>query len=59
MLTRIMFYHMQGYNQFAEAIRSSFNLPADSELSITFSCDEPSTGAGLLSEPVNFQGASF
>lgn len=33
-----------GYRQFTEAIRRAFNLPDDSELNITFTCDEPSTG---------------
>lgn len=30
-----------GYKQFTEAIRKAFNLPDDSELNITFTCDEP------------------
>lgn len=30
-----------GYRQFTEAIRRAFNLPDDSELNITFTCDEP------------------
>jgi hypothetical protein len=33
-----------GYRQFTESIRRAFNLPDDSELNITFTCDEPSTG---------------
>lgn len=33
-----------GYRQFTEAIRRAFHLPDDSELNITFTCDEPSTG---------------
>ena len=33
-----------GYRQFTEAIRQAFHLPEDSELNITFTCDEPSTG---------------
>ena len=33
-----------GYKMFTEAIRNAFNLPEDSELNITFTCDEPSTG---------------
>lgn len=33
----------EGYRQFTEAIRRAFNLPDDSELNITFTCDEPST----------------
>ncbi|EIE27501.1 hypothetical protein COCSUDRAFT_45889 [Coccomyxa subellipsoidea C-169] len=32
-----------GYRQFTEAIRRAFTLPDDSELNITFTCDEPST----------------
>ena len=34
-----------GYRDFTQAIRRAFNLPEDSELNITFTCDEPSTGA--------------
>jgi len=30
-----------GYMQFTEAIRHAFQLPVDSELNITFTCDEP------------------
>lgn len=30
-----------GYQQFTAAIRRAFNLPEDSELNITFTCDEP------------------
>ena len=30
-----------GYLQFTEAIRHAFQLPMDSELNITFTCDEP------------------
>lgn len=37
---------LDGYKQFTEAIRRAFNLPEDSELNITFTCDEPSTGTG-------------
>jgi hypothetical protein len=33
-----------GYRQFTEAIRRAFTLPDDSELNITFTCDEPTTG---------------
>lgn len=33
-----------GYRQFTEAIRRAFHLPDDSELNITFTCDEPSSG---------------
>lgn len=33
-----------GYRAFTEAIRRAFSLPEDSELNITFTCDEPSTG---------------
>ena len=36
---------LDGYRQFTEAIRRAFALPDDSELNITFTCDEPSTGA--------------
>lgn len=31
----------QGYHQFTSAIRRAFGLPGDSELNITFTCDEP------------------
>jgi len=31
-----------GYKDFTHAIRRAFNLPEDSELNITFTCDEPS-----------------
>ncbi|KAL4422123.1 hypothetical protein ABPG77_003408 [Micractinium sp. CCAP 211/92] len=34
-----------GYRQFTEAIRRAFSLPDDSELNITFTCDEPTTAA--------------
>ncbi|PSC70781.1 zygote specific ZYS1 isoform B [Micractinium conductrix] len=37
-----------GYRQFTESIRRAFNLPDDSELNITFTCDEPSTDNGSL-----------
>lgn len=30
-----------GYSKFTESIRRAFNLPEDSELNITFTCDEP------------------
>lgn len=32
-----------GYKAFTEAIRRAFSLPQDSELNITFTCDEPTT----------------
>ncbi|CAG9462571.1 unnamed protein product [Pedinophyceae sp. YPF-701] len=34
-----------GYKRFTERIRTAFSLPADSELNITFTCDEPSSGS--------------
>lgn len=37
-----------GYKQFTEAIRKAFHLPEDSELNITFTCDEPSSAGALL-----------
>eukprot|EP00210_Caulerpa_lentillifera_P002081 g1996.t1 len=37
-----------GYLQFTDAIRQAFQLPADSELNITFTCDEPCTEASSL-----------
>ena len=33
----------EGYRHFTESIRKAFKLPDDSELNITFTCDEPST----------------
>ena len=35
---------VQGYMAFTTAIRKVFTLPRDSELNITFTCDEPLTG---------------
>lgn len=32
---------VDGYRNFTEAIRRAFGLPEDSELNITFTCDEP------------------
>ena len=37
-----------GYHQFTLAIRRAFLLPEDSELNITFTCDEPSSGGRPL-----------
>lgn len=37
-----------GYLQFTEAIRHAFQLPMDSELNITFTCDEPCIENGSL-----------
>ena len=42
-----------GYKQFTEAIRKAFSLPDDSELNITFTCDEPSTGGQPTGSPLN------
>lgn len=50
-----------GYRQFTEAIRRAFNLPDDSELNITFTCDEPTTGGAGLGQRcwgVHLQAAS-
>lgn len=33
-----------GYEEFASSIRSAFSLPPESELNISFTCDEPLTG---------------
>lgn len=30
-----------GYNEFADRVRAAFSLPEDSDLNITFTCDEP------------------
>uniref|UniRef100_A0A383V3F1 RING-CH-type domain-containing protein n=1 Tax=Tetradesmus obliquus TaxID=3088 RepID=A0A383V3F1_TETOB len=47
-----------GYRQFTEAIRKAFHLPDDSELNITFTCDEPSSGSLLtLSGPGAYDAA--
>lgn len=34
-----------GYEDFTLAIRRAFNLPSESDLNITFTCDEPFTGS--------------
>ncbi|KAG2497620.1 hypothetical protein HYH03_004361 [Edaphochlamys debaryana] len=34
----------EGYRRFTAAIRAAFALPDDSELNITFTCDEPNSG---------------
>ena len=39
-----------GYKQFTQAIREAFSLPEDSELNITFTCDEPSQGTLSLQQ---------
>ncbi|KAL6769215.1 hypothetical protein ACKKBF_B17930 [Auxenochlorella protothecoides x Auxenochlorella symbiontica] len=39
---------MAGYSEFTESIRRAFNLPDDSDLNITFTCDEPTSDAGSL-----------
>ena len=36
----------EGYKEFTKAICHAFDLPGDSELNITFTCDEPSSGGG-------------
>ncbi|KAI8462819.1 MAG: hypothetical protein J3K34DRAFT_389394 [Monoraphidium minutum] len=47
-----------GYRQFTAAIRKAFHLPDDSELNITFTCDEPSSGSLLtLSGPGAYDAA--
>ncbi|GBF92301.1 hypothetical protein Rsub_05384 [Raphidocelis subcapitata] len=47
-----------GYRQFTQAIRRAFHLPDDSELNITFTCDEPSSGSLLtLSGPGAYDAA--
>lgn len=38
---------MAGYSEFTESIRRAFNLPDDSDLNITFTCDEPTSGAWM------------
>ena len=41
-----------GYKDFADQVRMAFNLPDNSDLNITFTCDEPcrpGAPAGLLS----------
>jgi hypothetical protein len=34
-----------GYKLFTGAIRKAFSLPGDSDLNITFTCDDPVSGA--------------
>lgn len=41
-----------GYAQFTDAIRRAFSLPDDSELNITFTCDEPTAVEPLAPLPV-------
>ncbi|GIL56453.1 hypothetical protein Vafri_11820 [Volvox africanus] len=41
----------EGYRRFTAAIREAFSLPEDSELNITFTCDEPNN------EPVSNAGS--
>lgn len=41
-----------GYKAFTEAIRRAFSLPQDSELNITFTCDEPTTAPANPGAPV-------
>ncbi|GAB4819363.1 hypothetical protein N2152v2_006409 [Parachlorella kessleri] len=48
----------EGYRQFTEAIRRAFNLPDDSELNITFTCDEPTAGAPEEQPPPTWAPAS-
>lgn len=40
----------EGYRRFTEAIRRAFALPEDSELNITFTCDEP-TSVPVVEQP--------
>ncbi|PNW86026.1 hypothetical protein CHLRE_03g206481v5 [Chlamydomonas reinhardtii] len=44
----------EGYRRFTSAIRAAFALPDDSELNITFTCDEPNTA-----EPVSSAAGSL
>ena len=39
-----------GYKKFTDAIRRAFTLPDDSELNITFTCDEPGVGTCLVTQ---------
>ena len=41
-------WHIQGYNDFTSSIRRVFMLPRDSELNITFTCDDPLSGRFIL-----------
>lgn len=36
---------VSGYQQFTQAIRTAFSLPLESVLNITFTCDDPTSGA--------------
>jgi hypothetical protein len=38
----------EGYKLFTGAIRKAFSLPGDSELNITFTCDDPISGGPSL-----------
>ena len=42
-----------GYQKFTDAIRRAFTLPDDSELNITFTCDEPGVGKRLACSAVD------
>eukprot|EP00884_Botryococcus_braunii_P010561 jgi/Botrbrau1/19506/Bobra.0035s0007.1 len=53
---------LDGYREFTNAIRRAFSLAADSELNITFTCDEPSAGwqaASNTSPLPSFTGTSL
>lgn len=41
----------EGYKLFTGAIRKAFSLPGDSELNITFTCDDPISGGASKSSP--------
>ncbi|GMH33955.1 hypothetical protein BSKO_01789 [Bryopsis sp. KO-2023] len=45
-----------GYLQFTEAIRHAFQLPSDSELNITFTCDEPCSALQCQEPPTDAAG---
>lgn len=45
-----------GYLQFTEAIRHAFQLPSDSELNITFTCDEPCSALQCQEPPMDAAG---
>ena len=49
----------EGYQLFTRAIRKAFRLPDDSELNITFTCDEPSSGGELQPEAPGEKGVPW
>lgn len=46
---RTFFFHVEpgeeGYRKFTTDVKAAFTLPEDCDLNITFTCDEPASGA--------------